>query len=207
MMEDRSRNSPATDFFVHINCLSDIEQYGNSSSCFTNNMNPSILLPYHTPYEVALSNIYFKKDFYPIIANDEDSSIQVVFYKLLKHSTPDSEGDNLIQTDDKEDKQSIPLKDKFEYSIIDKKIVDIIIPSINLTGDIPDLVKEYNRAAQTPLLIYDELNGKIGFQIFGSYLQSLLDKEPNFIDNDPSNNENLCFALKFSRIIANYLRY
>ena len=88
---------------------------------FTNNMNPSILLPYHTPYEVALSNIYFKKDFYPIIANDEDSSIQVVFYKLLKHSTPDSEGDNSIQTDDSEDNQSIPLKDKFEYSIIDKK--------------------------------------------------------------------------------------
>ena len=50
-------------------------------------------------------------------------------------------------------------KAKFEYSIIDQKIVDIIIPSINLTGDIIDLVKEYNRAAQTPLLIYDELNG------------------------------------------------
>ena len=75
MMEDRFRNSPATDFFVHINCLSDIEQYGNSSSCFTNNMNPSILLPYHPPYEVTLTNTYFKKDFYPIIANDEDSSI------------------------------------------------------------------------------------------------------------------------------------
>ena len=76
-----------------------------------------------------------------------------------------------------------------------------------MTGDIPDLVKEYNRAAQTPLLIYDELNGKIGFQIFGSYLQSLLDKEPNFIDNDPSDNENLCVALKFNRLITNYLGY
>ena len=65
-MDDRSRSSPASDFFVHLNCLSDSELYNNKSSCFTNTMKPPILLPFHTPYEVALSNIYFKQDFYQI---------------------------------------------------------------------------------------------------------------------------------------------
>ena len=83
-MDDHSRSSPATDFVVHVNCLSDAIQYGNTSSSFTNNMKPSILLPYHTPYEVALSNIYFKQDFYQILAGDEDSSVQVVFYIVKK---------------------------------------------------------------------------------------------------------------------------
>ena len=83
-MDDHSRSSPATDFVVHVNCLSDAIQYGNTSSSFTNNMKPPILLPYHTPYEVALSNIYFKQDFYQILAGDEDSSVQVVFYIVKK---------------------------------------------------------------------------------------------------------------------------
>ena len=62
-MDDRSRSTSATDFAVQLNCLSDSEQYNNKSSYFTNNMNPPILLPFHTPYEVGLSNIYFKEDF------------------------------------------------------------------------------------------------------------------------------------------------
>ena len=79
-MDDRSRSGPASDFFVHLNCLSDSELYSNKSSCFTNDVNPPILLPFHTPYEVALSNIYFKQDFYQILANVEESAIQIVFY-------------------------------------------------------------------------------------------------------------------------------
>ena len=59
-MDDHTRSGPVTDFLVHLNCLSDANQYENTSSCFTNNMKPPILLPYHTAYEVGLSNIYFK---------------------------------------------------------------------------------------------------------------------------------------------------
>ena len=81
-MDDRSRSGPASDFFVHLNCLSDSELYNNKSSCFTNNMKPPILLPFHTPYEVALSNIYFKQEFYQLLANEEESCIQIVFYVL-----------------------------------------------------------------------------------------------------------------------------
>ena len=134
-MDDRSRSGPATDFFVHVNCLSDAEQYGNKSSYFTNNMNPPILLPYHTPYEIAISNIYFKKDFYPIIANDNESSVHVVFYRVLKH-TNSNESNN--------DSEVILLKYNLDYSVIDQLIVDTLTPSLNLTGDMNALVKEYN---------------------------------------------------------------
>ena len=85
-MEDRSRSGSSSDFFVRLNCLSDAELYDNKSSYFTNNMKPPILLPFHTPYEVALSNIYFKPEFYRLLANDEESSIQNVFYILSDSS-------------------------------------------------------------------------------------------------------------------------
>ena len=89
-MDDHSRSSPATDFVVHVNCLSDAIQYGNTSSSFINNMKPPILLPYHTPYEVALSNIYFKQDFYQILANEEESAIQFVFCILKFKASVDA---------------------------------------------------------------------------------------------------------------------
>ena len=91
-MDDHSRSSPASDFFVHLNCLSDSELYYNKSSCFTNTMKPPILLPFHTPYEVALSNIYFKKEFYQILANVEESAIEFVFCVLkFKADVDDSD--------------------------------------------------------------------------------------------------------------------
>ena len=89
-MDDHSRSTPATDFVVHVNCLSDAIQYGNTSSSFINNMKPPILLPYHIPYEVALSNIYFKQEFYKLLANEEESSIQFVYY-VLKIKPSDEE--------------------------------------------------------------------------------------------------------------------
>ena len=96
-MDDHTRSGPVTDFLVHLNCLSDANQYENTSSCFTNNMKPPILLPYHTAYEVGLSNIYFKQDFYQILANDKDSAIQVIFYKVKKEPISDKPSNNVIE--------------------------------------------------------------------------------------------------------------
>ena len=93
-MDDHTRSGPVTDFLVHLNCLSDANQYENTSSCFTNNMKPPILLPYHTAYEVGLSNIYFKQDFYQILANDKDSAIQVIFHKVKKEPISDKPAPN-----------------------------------------------------------------------------------------------------------------
>ena len=84
-MNDPDRTSLATDFVVHLNCLSDSSFFKNTSSQFTNLMNPHILLPYHTRYEVGVSNIYFEPKIYPILANEEESGIQLIIYKLKQH--------------------------------------------------------------------------------------------------------------------------
>ena len=84
-MNDRNRSSLTTDF-VHLNCISDALLFKNRASQFTNLMNPHILLPYHTRYEVGISNIYFEPKIYPILANDEDSLIQLMIYKLKQHN-------------------------------------------------------------------------------------------------------------------------
>ena len=53
-MDDHTRSGPVTDFFlVHLNCLSDANQYENTSSCFADNMKPPILLPHHAAYEAG----------------------------------------------------------------------------------------------------------------------------------------------------------
>ena len=76
-------------------------------------MKPPILLPFHTPYEVALSNIYFKQEFYQILANDEESSIQIVFYVL-------------------KGKPDIATSAGFSAEIIDQKILDNMIGPFDL---------------------------------------------------------------------------
>ena len=55
--------------------------------------NLTIMLPFHTPYEVALSNIYFKQKFYQILANDEESAIQIVFYVLKSKPSVEESAD------------------------------------------------------------------------------------------------------------------
>ena len=122
-MDDRSRSGPASDFFVHLNCLSDSELYNNKSSCFTNNMKPPILLPFHTPYEVALSNIYFKQEFYQLLANEEESSVQIVFY-ILKSKPGVEASANSVENFGSEN-----------VEVIDKKILDKVYPYKSLIGD------------------------------------------------------------------------
>ena len=159
-MDDHSRSTPATDFVAHVNCLSDAVQYGNTSSSFINNMKPPILLPYHTPYEVALSNIYFKQDFYQILAGDEDSSVQVIFYIVKKESksTPPPHDSELTTSSPPKDSEAgletsnsdtIVLSVTDNLKVIDQKVVDTITPSINLTDNIKTVVGEYNKQAQT----------------------------------------------------------
>ena len=204
-MDDHSRSSPATDFVVHVNCLSDAIQYGNTSSSFTNNMKPPILLPYHTPYEVALSNIYFKQDFYQILAGDEDSSVQVVFYivkkKELKPASPkDSEG-----TLTNSDTIVLGVTDD-DLTVVDQKVVDTITPSINLTDDIKAVVDEYNK--QTPIFEYDELNMKITPKLSQDYLIRLIRKHNLVPDWHSANSGNhMMVALKFGRVAGNYFGF
>ena len=202
-MDDHSRSSPATDFVVHVNCLSDAIQYENTSSSFTNNMKPPILLPYHTPYEVALSNIYFKQDFYQILAGDEDSSVQVVFYivkKELKPASPkDSEG---IDSD------TTVLSLPYNLKVVDQKVADTITPSINLTDDIKAVVDEYNKQGQTTIFEYDELNTKIIPHLDQEYLIGLINKL-NIVPNwySPDSDNHFLVALKFGRTVGNYFGF
>ena len=180
-MDDHTRSGPVTDFLVHLNCLSDANQYENTSSCFTNNMKPPILLPYHTAYEVGLSNIYFKQDFYQILANDKDSAIQVIFYKVKKEPISDKPApnqppsndddtsnvsnvdDNISNTNDSniETNTEIKLSETHKLTILDQKIIETFYPSINLTDDIVRVLDEYNKQAETLIFHYDELNMKI----------------------------------------------
>ena len=219
-MDDHSRSSPATDFVVHVNCLSDAIQYGNTSSSFTNNMKPSILLPYHTPYEVALSNIYFKQDFYQILAGDEDSSVQVVFYivkKELKPAPPPEDSEETLLNSgtivsNVESEGTLPNSDIIVLSatdkltVLDQKVVDTITPSINLTDDIKAVVDEYNK--QTPIFEYDELNMKITPKLNEAYLIGLIQKHnlfPNWYSPDSGNH--MLVALKFGRVVGNYFGF
>ena len=172
-MDDRSRSGPASDFFVHLNCLSDAELYSNKSSCFTNDMNPPILLPFHTSYEVALSNIYFKQEFYKLLANEEESSIQFVYYVLkIKPSDEESADRNKIDASKNIDIIDLKLLDsnpsieKLAYSVIkdasdnieviDKKILHKIYPSTNLIGDTKSIINNYNKQLNHQLMEYDE---------------------------------------------------
>ena len=202
-MDDHSRSSPATDFVVHVNCLSDAIQYENTSSSFTNNMKPPILLPYHTPYEVALSNIYFKQDFYQILAGDEDSSVQVVFYIVKKELKPPSPKDS---EESLTDSDTIVLSVTDNLTVVDQKVVDTITPSINLTDDIKAVVDEYNK--QTPIFEYDELNMKITPKLSQHYLISLLQKH-NLVPNwhSPNSGNHMMVALKFGRAVGNYFGF
>ena len=209
-MDDHSRSSPATDFVVHVNCLSDATQYGNTSSSFINNMKPPILLPYHTPYEVALSNIYFKQDFYQILAGDEDSSVQVVFYivkKELKPAPPeDSEGTLTNSEGTLTNSDTIVLSVTDNLTVVDQKVVDTITPTINLTDDIKAVVDEYNK--QTPIFEYDELNMKITPKLGQGYLFGLIEKH-NLIPNwySPNSGNHMLVALKFGRAAGNYFGF
>ena len=209
-MDDHSRSSPATDFVVHVNCLSDATQYGNTSSSFINNMKPPILLPYHTPYEVALSNIYFKQDFYQILAGDEDSSVQVVFYivkKELKPAPPeDSEGTLTNSEGTLTNSDTIVLSVTDNLTVVDQKVVDTITPTINLTDDIKAVVDEYNK--QTPIFEYDELNMKITPKLEQAYLFDLVNKHNLFPDwYSPDSGNHMLVALKFGRAAGNYFGF
>ena len=190
-MDDRSRSGPASDFFVHLNCLSDSELYNNKSSCFTNNMKPPILLPFHTPYEVALSNIYFKEEFYQILANDEESSIQIVFY-VLKSNPINKTSANSIE-------------------IIDQKILDTVYPSINLIGDTKSIINEYNKQFQHQLMQYDELSTKINYNMSKEHSHYLVDlnglNQSDWFELNLEDEKYGAMALRFGRKIANYLGF
>ena len=225
-MDDHTRSGPVTDFLVHLNCLSDANQYENTSSCFTNNMKPPILLPYHTAYEVGLSNIYFKQDFYQILANDKDSAIQVIFYKVKKEPISDKPAPNRSPSNDDDDTSNvdhnisntndsnietnteIKLSETHKLTILDQKIIETFYPSINLTDDIVRVLDEYNKQAETLLFHYDELNMKIIEKFSDKYMIRLLAKhnlvqEWITLDTD----EYLLAALKFGRVVGNYLGF
>ena len=219
-MDDRSRSAPTTDFVVHVNCLSDAAQYGNTSSYFINDMKPPILLPYHTPYEVALSNIYFKQDFYQILKNDRDSAVQVVFYVTKKepnervsvanNASNDQDSDNtpIGVIDEDTDNTRISLDGSYNLRIVDQKIVDTISPSINLSDSITDVVAEYNIQAGTQLFEYDELNMKIIPKLDQSYLAHLINKHKLIPDwFSPHGDKYLIATLKFGRVVGNYLGF
>ena len=225
-MDDHTRSGPVTDFLVHLNCLSDANQYENTSSCFTNNMKPPILLPYHTAYEVGLSNIYFKQDFYQILANDKDSAIQVIFYKVKKEPISDKPAlnqppsnddddtsnvdDNISNTNDSniETNTEIKLSETHKLTILDQKIIETFYPSINLTDDIVRVLDEYNKQAETLIFHYDELNMKITPKFSDRYMVHLLGKH-NLVQEwiSPDTNEYLLVALKFGRVVGNYLGF
>ena len=203
-MDDRSRSTSATDFAVQLNCLSDSEQFNNKSSFFTNNMNPPILLPFHTPYEVGLSNIYFKEDFYRLVANDEDSCIQIHFYILSKTSSsslPD------IAESTKPSVQDVGN----ENIVVDQKIVQKVYPSINLIDDIKAVIDEYNNQFKYQLMRYDELNIEIKYNLTKEHILHLMHKHSIarsgwfslVLDDDKYG----AIALKFGRKIANYFGY
>ena len=201
-MDDRSRSGPASDFFVHLNCLSDSELYNNKSSCFTNNMKPPILLPFHTPYEVALSNIYFKQEFYQLLANEEESSIQLIFYILKCKAS---------KAGDEASANSVENFGSENVEVIDKKILDKVYPSKNLIGDTKSILNEYNKQFQHQLMQYDELNMKISYNITSEHFHYLVDlnnlPDSNWFDLDLGDEKYGAFAVKFGRKIAYYLGY
>ena len=198
-MDDRSRSGPASDFFVHLNCLSDAELYSNKSSCFTNDMNPPILLPFHTPYEVALSNIYFKKDFYQILANAEESAIQIVFYVFTIRPSAEVSA----CTNEKDGPENL--------EIIDQKTFDKVYPSKNLKSDTKSIINEYNKQFRHPFMEYNELNMKIDYNLSKEHLRYLVTKNglnaSDWFELDLSDNKYGAIALKFGRKIADYLGY
>ena len=204
-MDDRSRSTSATDFAVQLNCLSDSEQYNNKSSYFTNNMNPPILLPFHTPYEVGLSNIYFKEDFYRLVANDEDSCIQIHFY-ILSSKTSSSSLPDIVEST-----KPFLDNDGNENIVVDQKILQKVYPSINLIDDIKAVIDEYNNQFEYQLMQYDELNIEIKYNLTKEHIYQLMHKHSIarsgwfslVLDDDKYG----AIALKFGRKIANYFGY
>ena len=154
-------------------------------------MKPPILLPFHTPYEVALSNIYFKEEFYQILANDEESSIQIVFY-VLKSNPINKTSANSIE-------------------IIDQKILDTVYPSINLIGDTKSIINEYNKQFQHQLMQYDELSTKINYNMSKEHSHYLVDlnglNQSDWFELNLEDEKYGAMALRFGRKIANYLGF
>ena len=222
-MDDRSRSTSATDFAVHLNCLSDSRQYDNKSSCFTNNMNPPILLPFHTPYEVGLSNIYFKEDFYRLLANDEESCIQIVFYILTDKSSLSSTSD--IDESTKPNETGLSSTSNIaeltkpneeglgneNIIVIDQKILQKVYPTVNLVDDIKTIIKDYNSQFHSPLLQYDELNMKVKYNLTKEHVIHLMETHSIYRSGwfplDLNDDKYGAIALKFGRNIANYLGY
>ena len=232
-MDDRFRSTSATDFAVQLNCLSDSEQYNNKSSYFTNNINPPILLPFHTPYEVGLSNIYFKEDFYQLLANDEESCIQIVFYILTSKNSLSSSPDIVEST--KPNKISSPSASDIETGLsstsniaistkpneegvgneniiaIDQKILQKVYPTVNLVDDIKTVINDYNSQLHSPLLQYDEINMKIKYNLTKQHVIHLMSSHSlhrsGWFSLDLYDDKYGAMALKFGRNIANYLGY
>ena len=229
-MDDRSRSASATDFAVQLNCLSDSEQYDNKSSYFTNNMNPPILLPFHTPYEVGLSNIYFKEDFYQLLANDEESCIQIVFYILASKTSLYSTDDIVESTKPNETSLSSasdiaestkPNEEGFgneNIIVIDQKIFQKVYPTVNLVDDIKTIIKDYNSQIHSPMMLYDEINMKVKYHLTEDHIHHLMETHNvsrsgwfslDLYDDKygPIPLKFGAIALKFGRNIANYLGY
>ena len=124
-------------------------------------MKPPILLPFHTLYKVALSNIYFKQDFHQILANEEESAIQFVFCILKFKASVEA---------------SVKKVGAENIEIIEEKTFDKVYPSINLRDDIKSIFNEYNKQFCYPLSQYDELNIEKSYNLTRQQMYYLLKK-------------------------------
>ena len=196
-----ARSMQSEDFVVHLNNFSDSSLYSNTSASFTNLIQPQILLPYHTPYEVGLTNIFFKENIYPILQDDDESNIKLLLYRI-----------NKLGKQDESKKQE-------SYSIQDEFIIGDVIPKSNIISDITKVLAEYNTQLGVELFSYDELNMQIQFNNIAGVVEMFLTKliksnvniQSLWMDGSHnllvSRNQELWLGLKFGRRIGNYLGF
>ena len=231
-MDNPSRDGNITDFLVHLNCLSDALEYGNTSSHFRNTMKPPIFLPFHTPYEVGVSNIYFSENIYPILANDKDSAISVCINKVLRipNDQSENEKENMLQPDsevniNKEMGESVTadedesheqinylLIDKLStYKLIEEKQILTVYPTVNHANNIRNIIDDYNNQLGIELLAYDELQSKILFNGSGKNFSHLIVKSglyPSWYNKEQTGSGYTFYiTLKFGRRIGEYMGF
>ena len=225
-MDNLSREGNITDFVVHLNCLSDAIQYGNTSAHFRNTMKPQIFLPFHTPYEVGVSNIYFSENVYPILANDKDSAISVCMNKALRFPKDQSENvdesttnENDHSNDDDEDNEdgtkldkNTLYTDKFStYKTIEEKEMMTVYPTVNHASNIGNIIDDYNNQLGFNLLAYDALQSKILFDGSTKNFLALIRKSGLDLDwySKPAQDDGYDFylTLKFGRRIGEYFGF
>ena len=227
-MDNPSREDNITDFVVHLNCLSDALQYGNTSAHFRNTMKPSIFLPFHTPYEVGVSNIYFSENVYSILANDKDSAISVCMNKVVifPKDQKENEGesntdeiskedtdydDDVVEDEVKLDKNTLYIDKVSTYKTIEEKEIMKVYPTVNHANNIGGIIDDYNKQFGINLLAYDDLQSKILFDGSSKNFIELIRKSGLFPSwyNRAQIREGYTFyiTLKFARRIGEYLGF